>query len=106
MKRLLSTILFSLLAICSYAAINAQYTFEAGMPDFISVNGDGKLESSTERFKDGSRSVKFTWNGPSELVFSNFSDIKASMAVNGAGLMMWVYNTVPMAEPVRFRISL
>ena len=102
MKRLLSTMLFSLLAICSYAAINAQYTFEAGMPDFISVNGDGKLESSTERFKDGSRSVKFTWNGPSELVFSNFSDIKASMAVNGAGLMMWVYNTQPMKEPIVF----
>jgi len=104
MRRFISTILFLSVALCSYAAMNAQYTFESGLPDFISINGDGKVESSQEKFKDGMRSVKFSWNSPAELVFSNFSDIKASMEVNGAGLMMWIYNTRPMSEPIVFTI--
>ena len=85
-----------------FAAINAQYTFEAGLPSFISVNGGGSIEHSSEKFKDGSHSVRFSWNSPSELVFSNCSDIESSMKVNGAGLMMWVYNTQPMNEPIVF----
>ena len=102
MKRLLSTFLFLIVAVGAHAAINAQYNFEAGLPDFISVNGDGKLESSSEKFKDGTKSIKFSWNAPAELVFSNFADIESSMKVNGAGLMMWVYNTNPMKDPVTF----
>ncbi len=85
-----------------FAAINAQYTFEAGLPSFISVNGGGSIEHSSEKFKDGSHSVRFSWDSPSELVFSNCSDIESSMKVNGAGLMMWVYNTQPMNEPIVF----
>ena len=102
MRRLISTILFLFVTLCSQAAINAQYTFESGLPDFLSVNGDGSLECSSTKFKDGVKSIKFSWNGPAELVFSNFSDIEASMKVNGAGLMMWVYNTNPMKDPVTF----
>ena len=102
MKRLFSIILFAILASDSFAAINAQYNFETGVPDFLSVNGDGKLECSSVRFKDGEKSVRFSWNGPAEIVFSNFSDIKASMEVNDAGLMMWVYNEQPMKEPIVF----
>ncbi len=102
MRKIFAT--FSLLCwTCGlFAAINAQYGFEGGMPDFISVNGDGKVELSSEKFKDGSKSVRFSWTSPAEMVFSNFSDIEASMKVNGAGLMMWVYNTQPMSEPLVF----
>ena len=102
MNRLFSIILFALLASDLFAAINAQYNFETGVPDFLSVNGDGKMECSSVRFKDGEKSVRFSWNGPAEMVFSNFSDIEASMKVNGAGLMMWVYNELPMKEPIVF----
>lgn len=102
MKRYVAIILHMLLATCSYAAINAQYTFEAGMPDFLSVNGDGKIGLSADKFKDGVSSVKFSWEGPAELVFSNCSDMEASMKVNGAGLMMWIYNTQPMSDPIVF----
>lgn len=102
MKRLFSTILIASIAFNSFAAINAQYNFEKGVPDFLSVNGEGRLECSSTKFKDGAKSVKFSWNGPSEMVFSNFSDIEASMKVNGAGLMMWVYNEQPMDGPIVF----
>ncbi|MCI7514121.1 MAG: hypothetical protein MSA53_00915, partial [Bacteroidales bacterium] len=66
------------------------------------MNGNGNASVSGEKFKDGKHSVKFEWSSPAELVFNNFSDIEASMKVNGSGLMMWVYNPVPMEEPIRF----
>ena len=102
MKKLVFSILFSFVALCSHAAINAQYNFEAGLPGFLSVNGNGKVELSADKFKDGQKSIKFSWTSPAELVFSNFSDIESSMKVNGAGLMMWVYNAQPMTEPIVF----
>ena len=105
MRRLLLTVMAMLCATCSFAAINAQYGFEDGVPSFLSVNENGTVVSATERFKDGNKSVKFSWNGSASLEFRNFFDIEASMKVNGAGLMMWVYNTQPMSEPVRFTIT-
>ena len=102
MKKILITTLLWTVAFASHAAINAQYNFESGLPEFVSVNGDGKVESSAEKFKDGSKSIKFSWTGSADLVFSNFSDIESSMKVNGAGLMVWVYNTQPMKDPITF----
>ena len=104
MKKILLMIAALVAAYDSYAAINAQYTFEDGVPSFVTANGNATVASSTEKFKDGAKSVKFTWNGPAELVFNNFTDIEASLKVNDAGIMMWVYNTTPMDEPIRFTI--
>ena len=104
MKRIFLSIVFFAVTMTAFAAINAQYDFESGLPDFVSVNGNGKVEYSAEKFKDGSKSVKLSWNGPAELVFSNFSDMEASMKVNGAGLMFWIYNSQPMKDPVTFTI--
>ena len=102
MKRFSLIVLLALFAFNAFAAINAQYDFENGFPHYLKVNGTGTAELSTDKFKDGASSVKFSWTGQSQLVFMNFSDMEASMKVNGAGLMMWVYNTAPMKEPLRF----
>ena len=91
-----------LLPVAADAAINAQHDFESGVPGFVKVEGEGSVTSSAERFKDGSRSLKFEWNGPASLVFENFLDMEASMKVNGSGIIVWVYNTVPADEPLRF----
>ena len=104
MRRFLILTIALLAAYDMYAAINAQYTFEDGVPAFLSVNGNGTLESSDVKFKDGHKSVKFSWDSPSELVFNNFSDIETSLKVNESGIMMWVYNTSPMADPIVFTI--
>ena len=104
MKKIILTLSLIFSAAFSYAAINAQYTFEDKVPSFLSANGKASVVLSADKFKDGKHSVRFSWDGPAELVFSNFSDIEASMKVNGAGLMMWVYNTVPMADPITFTI--
>ena len=104
MKRLIFVLLSLVAAYDSYAAINAQYTFEDGLPSFLSVNGNATVELSKDKFKDGTSSVRFQWNGSAELVFNNFNDIENSLKVNEAGIMMWVYNTQPMKDPIRFTI--
>ena len=102
MKRFFVLVCLSFIWVASYAAINAQYGFEGEFPHFVKTGGGGTAVLSQDKFKDGASSVRFSWTGSSELIFMNFSDIEASMKVNGAGLMMWVYNTAPMKEPLRF----
>ena len=66
LRKLFSLLVMLFLTIDSFAVINAQYGFEEGVPSFLSVNGNGKLESSSEKFKDGAKSVKFSWSGPAD----------------------------------------
>lgn len=101
MRRFISLIIALVSAVYANAAINAQYDFEKGLPNFMTVKGNVNLELSKDKFKDGSKSVKVTWNGPAEIIFRNFADINQSMKVNNTGLMMWVYNVTPMSEPVK-----
>ena len=75
--------------IASHAAINAQHSFEDKLPSFLRVNGRGSIELSTEKFKDGNSSVKFSWNGPVQLMFTNSQDIEASMKADGGGMILW-----------------
>ena len=79
MKKIILIVSLVLSAALAHAAINAQYTFEDNVPSFLSANGNASVELSADKFKDGKHSVKFSWNGPAELVFSNFSDIEASI---------------------------
>lgn len=107
-KRLLMKRLYSLLALLAIsfpagAAINSQYNFEgAALPSFISAGENASISLSQDKFKDGKQSIKFSWNGKSELSFTNHADIEASMKVDGAGLMMWVYNTASAPSPLTF----
>ena len=103
MKKLLLTFIALICAIYSYAAINAQHSFENKLPGFVRVNGRGTIEISPDKFKDGKTSMKFSWNGPAQLMFSNFNDIEASMKVDGGGMILWIYNTRPIQEPLLFR---
>ena len=103
MRRFFLVLSLSLLCLSgAYAAINSQYNFENGVPGFVRVNGNGEVTSSSDKFKDGKSSLKFSWKGQAALVFNNCTDIEASMKVNRAGLIIWIYNTAPMDAPLRF----
>ena len=109
MKKILLLLIVSmsvyLLSFNAKAAVNAQYGFEDGIPHFVKVNGNGEAVSSGDKFKDGSKSIRFSWEGQAELVFNNFLDIESSMKVPRAGIMVWIYNTAPMDAPLRFTFS-
>ena len=102
-KALLSIFLgFSALGI-SHAAINAQHSFESKLPDFLRVNGRGTIGISDTKYKDGKTSVKFSWNGPVQLMFTNAADMEKSMKVDGGGMILWIYNEKASQEPLLFR---
>ena len=87
----------------AHAAINAQFGFEDRVPSFVRANGRGTVSLSGEKYKDGKTSVKFEWNGPVQLMLTNSADMEASMKVDGGGVILWIYNTKPFAEPLLFR---
>ncbi len=101
-RYLMSIILLCASMALGNAAINPQIDFEDGIPSYAKVKGRATLEQSSEKFKDGRSSAKFSWLGQAELTFSNASDIEASMTVNGAGVIFWIYNTEPTEHPMRF----
>ena len=90
MKNLLLTLAALACSITSFAAINAQHSFEDKLPTFVRVNGRGSVELSPEKYKDGKTSMKFSWNGPAQLMFTNFGDIEASMKADGGGIIFWI----------------
>ena len=65
MKKILLLLIVSmsvyLLSFNAKAAVNAQYGFEDGIPHFVKVNGNGEAVSSGDKFKDGSKSFRFSW---------------------------------------------
>lgn len=103
MKRFILAIASLVCATALHAAINAQHNFEDKLPSFLRVNGRGIAELSSEKFKDGNSSVKFSWSGPVQLMFTNSADIEASMKVDGGGMILWIYNTSPINEPLTFK---
>ena len=71
MKKVLSSIILCLsIFSVAHAAINAQHSFENKLPEFLRVNGRGNIGLSDTKYKDGKTSVKFSWNGPVQLMFS------------------------------------
>lgn len=103
MKRYILCCMLLVSALHSYAAINAQHSFEGSIPSFVRVNGHGTISLSTDKFKDGKSSASFVWNGPAQLLFSNFSDMEASMKTDGGGIILWIYNTQELDDPLLFR---
>lgn len=102
-RRLYLICLLCLVGFWADGAIVSKHNFEGSLPSFVKVNGRGVVELSGEKFKDGNTSLKFSWNGPAQLMFSNFADMESSMKVKEAGMVLWVYNTVPMDQPLLFR---
>ena len=103
MNRYLLTFLFFLASFNLFAAVDAQYGFEGVVPSFVRVNGKGSLTLSADKFKDGKTSVRFDWNGPAQLMFSNFADIEAAMKADGGGMILWIYNPVRSEAPLLFK---
>lgn len=89
-------------AFAATAAVDAQISFEKTVPSYVGFRGKGQVSVSGERFKDGKESLKFSWLGQAELSFRNSADIQASMKVNDAGVMVWIYSAQETDAPLRF----
>ena len=104
MKRTLLSVILCLSAFSlAQGAINAQHSFENKLPEFIRVNGRGTIGLTDTKYKDGKTSVKFSWNGPVQLMFTNAADMEASMKADGGGLILWIYSEKASTDPLLFR---
>lgn len=98
-----------LLAIClsfviggANAAIDAKITFEEGVPETFSASGNSSLSISDDRYKDGHRSLHWSWSAPAELTVSDYTSLQRSFQAKGAGLMLWIYNPRAVDDDLRF----
>lgn len=84
------------------AAIDAKITFEEGIPKSFSAGENSELSISTDRYKDGHQSLRWSWTAPSELTVSDYASLMRSFKARGAGLMCWIYNTRAVDDDLRF----
>ncbi|XP_027049719.1 uncharacterized protein LOC113677156 [Pocillopora damicornis] len=74
-----------------------EYSFENAIDvDAFSVPATSTLEQSSERYKDGSYSMKWTWASGDIMKHTFFPAISGNELKKG-GIKLWLYNTNPLA---------
>ena len=84
------------------AAIDAKISFETEMPKAFVCGENSTAELSGLHYKDGSRSLRWSWSAPSTLRFNDFGQLMRSLRVKGAGVMLWIYNPRAVDADMRF----
>ncbi len=106
MKRIIAYIVISTFsAVLLSARQSPQYGFEHGVPGFISVTGNGKVSSSTLKYKDGSRSLCFSWDAAASFAFDNPQGLRSSAMSDNGGIIIWIYSTDSQCSPLRFNFT-
>ncbi len=82
------------------AAIDSKIDFEGGVPSTFSVEG-GEIQTSALRYKDGGNSLRWSWNGPSRLIVTDYSSLMSSFQAKKSGLLLWIYNPTPIEDALR-----
>mgnify|MGYP002308655316 CR=1 FL=1 len=84
------------------AAIDAKISFETEIPKAFVCGENSAAELSGLHYKDGSRSLRWSWSAPSTLRFNDFGQLMRSLRVKGAGVMLWIYNPRAVDADMRF----
>lgn len=84
------------------AAPPADFSFEAGVPSAFASAAGSRAETTTARFKDGERSLKWSWESPSQLVVTDPARLTRSAQTPGAGLTLWIYNPAAADADLHF----
>ena len=95
-------ILISILSMAFTISLNASdYRFEDKVPNTFSVVKGSDLSLSDIYFKDGKKSLKWTWISSSPLSVSDLTLNKAASSSKG-GITLWIYNEKPIADMLQF----
>lgn len=76
------------------------YDFET-VPQQLKIRGRGTVSLDGNRFKDGERSLRFSWAGQAELLLVDPAGIGAFMDSRKGGVKLWICNETPLSEPLR-----
>ena len=99
---LLSMLLAGLVTVTGRAAIDAKITFEEGIPKTFAACGNSELSLSTDRYKDGRHSLRWSWSAPARLTVSDYASLLRSLKARKSGLMVWIYNTRAVDDDLHF----
>ena len=80
------------------AAIDAKISFETEIPKAFVCGENSTAELSGLHYKDGNRSLRWSWSAPSTLRFNDFGQLMRSLRVKGAGVTLWIYNPILQAN--------
>lgn len=76
--------------------------FETEVPrNFVCAEGS-RVSLSGEHFKDGARSLRWSWSAPSQLVCTDAERLTRSAQTPGAGMTLWIYNPEAAYADLRF----
>lgn len=94
---------FFLQAFC-LGSLSAQLTFESeNLPVSIVADNNGTASVSTLRYKDGTRSLAWEWEGSSVLRINETAAIqKAVNSFSHGGITLWIYNEKSISKPLKF----
>ena len=96
-----SSFLAGLLLTASLGA--SAHNFESVIPATLSVES-GTIALSAKHFKDGAKSLRWTWQSEGSVLTFTDSEIKGNVSSfdKRSGLTFWVYNETPRTEPLKF----
>ncbi|MEG2061058.1 MAG: chondroitinase family polysaccharide lyase [Alistipes sp.] len=95
-------LLSTFFCITAMAAIDAKINFETEISKAFVCDANSQIELSDAHFKDGSKSLRWSWNAPSALRYSDAAQLLRSSRVKGAGVMLWIYNPKAADADMRF----
>lgn len=101
MRKIALLVVATLLVVSVKAAIDSKIDFEQGVPSTFSVEG-GQIATSGLRFKDGENSLRWSWQGSSQLTIADYASLLRSFQAKKSGLLLWVYNPEPKDVALKF----
>jgi chondroitin-sulfate-ABC endolyase/exolyase len=100
MKKL---VLFLFSIIVSSISLKAQiYSFEDGLVPTNWSTTLGTLQSSTIKYKLGTKSLCWTWNAGSKVTVSTPAGLSTASTNSSGGIYFWIYNTTPSTSTLIF----
>lgn len=77
-------------------------TFENGLPPNWKAEGGGLIETSTQRYKQGAKSLRWSWQKDGKIVVTDRL-LEAVSSEKNAGMHIWLYSATDIKDSVEFR---
>jgi len=100
-------LLFIFLQMCLLGtSVQAQYIgLETQVPNGWSTNNGAGLSISADHYKLGTQSLRWDWTQSASLTVMNPPNLKTALNTYKGGLMLWVYNEVPLDRKITFEFA-
>ena len=95
-------IILILLTVFTVGLNASDYGFEENVPNTFSVVKGGNLSVSDLYFKDGNKSLKWTWISSSSLCVTDSAALTKATKTSEGGITLWIYNEKPISDFLHF----